>query len=336
MQLIIDTANTQLSVKNKCFFISNKSRQAQVSPKRISSIAITTDCNLNAAVIKLAAIHQIPILFFNNFGTLQARLWSPYFKNIANLRKKQYLFVSRGEATTWMIDVLKRKTSLQTGTLRKFVSRRPRHKAMIKKTIEAMQSLLDDMLIYQDVPITQCRQNIMGIEGSISKRYWTAVSVFLPENFQFKTRSRRPAKDYFNAGLNYLYGMTYGIVESGVFDKGLDPMIGILHIDGYKRTSLVFDLIEPIRPLIDRLLIRLCQERKLDATHFIQKPQGYWLSKKGKRKIIPDFNDYLYKRIKINKNVKRLKDIIFNESNQLGNLIDQTIKNVTNDLHDSV
>lgn len=80
MQIVIDTANTKISVKDKCFFIENESTARQISPKRLTSIAITTNCGLNAAVIRLAAHHQIPILFFNHFGTLQARLWSPYVR----------------------------------------------------------------------------------------------------------------------------------------------------------------------------------------------------------------------------------------------------------------
>jgi len=85
MQIIIDTANTRISVKNNTFLIENNTKSTQISPKRISSIAITTNCTLNAASIKLAALNEVPIYFFNNFGTLQARLWSPYFKNIATL-----------------------------------------------------------------------------------------------------------------------------------------------------------------------------------------------------------------------------------------------------------
>ena len=92
MQIIIETANTTLTVKDKCFYFQNESKKKQVSPKRVSSIAIMTNCMLNAAVVKLAAQHQVPILFFNRFGTIQARMWSPYFVNLSDLRKKQMQF----------------------------------------------------------------------------------------------------------------------------------------------------------------------------------------------------------------------------------------------------
>lgn len=326
MQLIIDTADTSLSVKDKCFFIENKSIKRQISPKRIESIAITTNCTLNAAVIKLAANHQVPILFFNNFGTLQARMWSPYFVNIAELRKKQMIFSESVYATDWIIHILGKKTIEQITTLKHFAGRKAKLIDDINITIEKIQEIFRQTESIRNVKIDTVRNQLMGYEGSISRHYFKAINKILPENFCFEKRSRQPAMDYFNASLNYLYGMTYSVVESGVFAKGLDPFIGILHTDLYSRPTLVFDLIEPIRPLIDRILLELILDNKLTEEHFIKKEQGYWVSKKGKRIIIPSFNNYLQNRIKRDGTIKRLKDHIYSESNLLGNLIDETIE----------
>lgn len=323
MQIVIDTANTRISVKNNTFFIENKTQSRQISPKRISSIAITSNCTLNAASIKLAAINEVPIYFFNNFGTLQARMWSPYFKNIATLRKKQLLFYNTPQATNWLLDVLSRKTALQVALLKKFYASHPKYQYQFSKTLIDLKKLIDSSQTYEGQPIETCRNQLLGIEGSLSRMYFQSLQAFLPEQFKFEKRSRRPATDYFNAALNYLYGMTYSIVESGVFAKGLDPFIGFMHTDNYQKTSLVFDLIEPIRPIIDNILLEMCTKNILNETHFIQKQQGFWVSKKGKRILIPAFNEYLYKRIKANNKVRRLKDIIYLESNNLGNLINE-------------
>jgi len=40
-----------------------------------------------------------------------------------------------------------------------------------------------------------------------------------------------PAKDEFNAMLNYGYGMLYGMIERSVVVAGLDPYIGFPGID---------------------------------------------------------------------------------------------------------
>lgn len=326
MQVIIDTANTQISVKNRCFYIKNKGTQRQISPKRISSIAIITNCTINSSAIKLAANNQVPILFFNNFGTIQARLWSPYFINIAELRKKQLLFADSYYATEWVCSILLRKANEQINNLNYFASKKTKYKNEVDAIKENIQKIITKIEDISDKKICDIRNILMGYEGSISRHYFKAFNLFLPVDFRFDVRSRRPAMDYFNAALNYLYGMTYSVVESGVFAKGLDPFIGFLHTDSYRKTTLVFDLIEPIRPIIDKILIDLIMENKLMPEHFVNKVQGYWISKKGKRIIIPSFNEYLQKRIKMGNSVKRFKDHIYWESNLLGNMIDDLIR----------
>ena len=208
MQVVIDTTNTRISVKNNTFFIENETQSRQISPKRISSIAITSNCTLNAASIKLAALNEVPIYFFNNFGTLQARMWSPYFKNIATLRKKQLLFYNTPEATNWLLDVLARKTGLQVTLLKRLQASNPRDKEKFREALLNMNELLDSARKYKNQPVETCRNQLLGIEGSLSRMYFKNLQIFLPEQFRFEKRSRRPATDYFNAALNYLYGMT--------------------------------------------------------------------------------------------------------------------------------
>jgi CRISPR-associated protein Cas1 len=326
LQIIIDTADTTITVKNKCFFIQNKTASRQISPKRISSIAITANVMLNAAAIKLAANHQVPILFFNNFGTIQARLWSPHFVNLAELRKKQLLFSMSTHGTDWVIGILQKKTQGQVINLKRLAKEQSKYKKEVQQATTQINAIFSKTETIKNQKIGIVRNELMGYEGSISRLYFKALNLFLPDDFKFERRSRRPAMDYFNASLNYLYGMTYSVVESGVFAKGLDPSIGILHVDSFKSPTLVFDLIEPIRPIIDRILIELILENRLLPEYFIQKEQGYWVGKKGKRIIISSFNDFLQTKIDVQRSTRRLKDHIYMESNLLGNLINQTIE----------
>lgn len=323
MQLIINTTNTKLSVKNKLFFIENNIVQKHINPKKVSGIAITVNCTLNASIIKLAAQNQIPIYFYNNFGTIQAKMYSPYFKNLANLRRKQLLFYTTNSATNWIISTLLKKGNRQINNLNKF---NKNNNSSIINNINKIQKLLKKLRPYSQQSIDECRNNLMGIEGNISKYYFQSLALLLPKEYNFKTRNRKPALDYFNAALNYLYGMTYSVVESGVFAKGLDPFNGYLHTENYQKTALVFDLIEPIRPIIDEILITLCLNKELKDKHFIKKEQGFWLSKEGKKLIIPTFNEYLYKRIKLDNKIRRIKDIIYQESFDLGLLIENYYK----------
>ena len=80
-----------------------------------------------------------------------------------------------------------------------------------------------------------------------AKKYFGAISSIVPEKYKFEGRSRNPAKDEFNAMLNYGYGVLYSMVEKACIIAGLDPYIGFLHTDNYNKKSLVFDVIELFR-----------------------------------------------------------------------------------------
>jgi hypothetical protein len=54
-----------------------------------------------------------------------------------------------------------------------------------------------------------------------------------------------------------------------------------------------------------------------------QKKPGFWLGKAGKQVIIPGFNEYMYRRVKMADKVMRMKDHIFNESFELGRTIEK-------------
>ena len=325
MQLIIDTSSTKLSVRNKAFFIANKSVSRIISPKRIDSIAITTHCDINAAAIKLAAQHQIPLYIYNNFGTLQARVCSPFLVNTADLRRKQLLFYYKAEATEWVIDMLHKKTGLQIGLLKQLANRKPKNKDQISIAEKSMLQILGKTQELKQQNIDEARATLLGIEGSISRMYYKHLALFVTPPFDFKARTRRPAMDYFNAGLNYLYGMTYSIVENGIYAKGLDPFSGFMHTDYPRKQSLVFDMIEPVRPLIDKMWMQHIIDRQITEKHFIKKEQGYWLNKEGKRILIPAVNTYLKKRLKINNTMYVLKNYIYHLSNDLGELIKKTM-----------
>ena len=55
---------------------------------------------------------------------------------------------------------------------------------------------------------------------------------------------------------------------------GLDPGLGILHADQPNRDSLVYDLMEPVRPEVDAWLFRLFGERRFSRNDFFETPEG--------------------------------------------------------------
>jgi CRISP-associated protein Cas1 len=118
----------------------------------------------------------------------------------------------------------------------------------------------------------------------------------VPEAYRFNGRSRQPARDRFNAMLNYSYGVLYGLVERACVLAGLDPCLGLLHTDDYAKPSLVYDLIEPFRILGDRAVL-LFTGRRVQQGWFEEVPGGVALSKDGRAGLLTSFNERLDKRV---------------------------------------
>lgn len=55
---------------------------------------------------------------------------------------------------------------------------------------------------------------------------------------------------------------------------GLDPGLGVLHADQNNRDSLAADLMEPIRPVVDRYIFGLLADRSFAAADFFETRQG--------------------------------------------------------------
>jgi CRISPR-associated endonuclease Cas1 len=77
-----------------------------------------------------------------------------------------------------------------------------------------------------------------------------------------------------NALLNYLYSILEGEAAIAARIVGLDPGLGVFHADQPSRDSLAADLMEPVRPLVDRFVLGLLAHRYFAAADFHETRQG--------------------------------------------------------------
>ena len=77
-----------------------------------------------------------------------------------------------------------------------------------------------------------------------------------------------------NAILNYLYAVLESEARLAASALGLDPGIGVLHVDSSKRDSLVCDLMEPVRPQVDAYLLDWVSREPLRREWFFEQRDG--------------------------------------------------------------
>lgn len=88
-----------------------------------------------------------------------------------------------------------------------------------------------------------------NIEAQAARRYWPLL---MGPGF----RRERDAQDI-NGPLNYGYTILRSLVARAVVAAGLHPSIGIHHANRGNAFALADDLVEPFRPLVDALALRL-------------------------------------------------------------------------------
>ncbi len=88
------------------------------------------------------------------------------------------------------------------------------------------------------------------------------------------TRSPRLAVNPANAMLNYLYALLESESRLAAAALGLDPGLGFLHVDAPNRDSLACDLMEPIRPEVDELVLDWITRGPLKREWFFEQRDG--------------------------------------------------------------
>lgn len=130
------------------------------------------------------------------------------------------------------------------------------------QSLSLLKSCLDTLPSIKDY------DSLMGIEGTAAKTFFKAFY----QDFEWHQRRPRTKCDALNATLDIGYTMLFNYIECFLRMFGFDIYVGVYHRMWYKRKSLVCDIMEPFRPIIDRT-IRTAWNRKqfLEKDFVIQK-----------------------------------------------------------------
>ena len=267
MYIYVQSPGTYITQKDGLFRFKRDDKRFDVAASKITSIVITNQASISTQAVVLALENNVDILFLNASGYPLGRIWLSKQGRTAKLRRKQLEATENGIGFEIVRDILLLKSKNQVRFLSKLKYARPGSGEPFEKAIATIEKAIEGISAAHDEQAA-ARNYLMGLEGSAGRAYFEAVSFCMPEKFRFGGRSRRPAKDPFNAALNYAYGMLYGEVEKTLIIAGLDPFIGFLHADRYNQASLVFDFIEPFRIIADQAVVYLFTGKKMKESFF--------------------------------------------------------------------
>ena len=88
-------------------------------------------------------------------------------------------------------------------------------------------------------------------EGLAAKMYFRSL---------FGKDFKRFEEDVVNTGLNYGYAILRSQISKTIVAKGLNPMLGIIHIGYNNPFNLSDDFIEPFRPMVDEYVVKYLKD----------------------------------------------------------------------------
>lgn len=207
---------------------------------------------------------------------LQGRLQGDTHRRIA-----QYgWYADNAGRMEWARRLVMFKLRAQLGFLTRLTQSRPDCRAALSSGARQVKTALAGLTASEAAELSIARLN--GIEGAAAAAYFAAYTTVFPPSIHFTGRNRRPPRDPVNAALSLGYTLLHFEAVQACYLTGLDPYVGFYHEPAHRRESLAADLIEPLRPHVDRWVWRLFADRDLRADDFVTENGGCLLKKEGR------------------------------------------------------
>lgn len=255
--------NSRLRVRNKNIVYEKESKIVnQCSLSRILHLMIIGDISITTNLIRELNEHGVSICL------LRPNL-RPYahfgFEHDANfvLRQQQYN--------------INQDLSLQIA--RQLVADKIHNQTILLRRIDANDRVLYPY--FQSAQVASDTKELLGIEGSASKIFFSTYY----ERFGWVRRSPRTKEDPLNFLLDIGYTILFNFIDAVCRHFGLDTYKGIYHTQFFARKSLVCDLMEPFRCLIDNRTRTALTLKTFTADMFQYGNHGIYASWKDASKI---------------------------------------------------
>lgn len=188
------------------------------------------------------------------------------------LRKRQYSYDKNDIAAY----VISNKIHNQNIQLKKRRQKSEQEKEIIKKLKQYEVQVLENGLTSQE---------IMGIEGISAKLYFQSLF----KDYNWKSRRPRVKHDVTNCLLDIGYTILFNVINALLEMYGFDVYVGILHTQFFHRKSLVCDIEEPFRPIIDAALLKAMNLGQINEKDFWKNQEQFILPWKNSAPYIEIF-----------------------------------------------
>lgn len=144
-----------------------------------------------------------------------------------------------------------------------------RKDAVTQAAMDHCRACLDSM------PDADDRQQLLGIEGVAAKSFFKAYF----QDYIWAGRKPRTRADIINASLDIGYTLLFNFIECYLRMFGFDLYVGVYHTQWFKRKSLVCDMVEPFRCIVDRTVRSGLNRKQITEKDFEKHADGFRLKR---------------------------------------------------------
>lgn len=227
----------RMSFKNDNIIITDADGiKHQSSCYRLFSVFVIGHITITSGLLQRSKKFGFSIVLMSH-GLIPYGSWMAKAEGNVLLRKKQYQYQG--------LDIAQHLIHNKIEQQIKMLKKRRKKSAEMKKSIASIESYRD-RLPGLDFGIHE----VLGVEGISSRVYFKQMF----DEMDWKGRKPRVKFDVPNVLLDIGYTQIFHFIDALLNLYGFDTYQGVYHQVFYQRKSLVCDLVEPFRPLVDQAI----------------------------------------------------------------------------------
>ena len=268
--LVVFTHNGEkISFKNDNIIVLDEEKQIkkQMSCYRLFAIFIVGGISLTSGIISRSKKFGFSIVLFTTSFKVYSTINFSLEGNTL-LRRKQYITDKETEIAN---QIIINKIQNQKDILKKLRD---------KDVQDGIENLEENIERLKNNNYNS--YEIMGLEGTSAKVYFNRLF----KNYNWNGRQPRINRDKINLLLDISYTILFNYIEAILNIYGFDIYKGNLHKEFYKRKSLVCDMVEPFRPIVDYKLRKMINLNQIDNYKYVIINNQYQLNWQESAKFV--------------------------------------------------
>jgi CRISPR-associated protein Cas1 len=276
VKIFLDDRGSFLGRGKGCLIVRDRKGKVEEYPlfeNEIGEVHIRIGNSVSSGALATCAFWGIDLLILTQRGNPVAYLKSLDYDSHVKTRIRQYESMKNGKGIEIAKKIVLGRIEGQNQVLRKY-GLRQHDLVRARETIGKIES--DKLRVV--------RKRLIGIEGFHTERYFRQIFQLLPKSIMIQKRRTFKAYDGINNTFNLAYTVLKWKVLRAIVKAKLEPYLGFLHSEQFGKPSLVCDLMEMYRYLIDDFLIQY--SKNLEKKDFSMKKEDFSRKRKGQREYL--------------------------------------------------